>query len=522
MLRFVLVAAVPLLLSEAAFAQCDTWQAPSQIDAAIASGYHAVEEGDYALALRVFEPLAKCGVALAQNNLGAMYGEGRGVPKDEVAAARWYAAAAAQGQSTAQANLGWFFWRGIVFRRDPAEAERYFRLSAAQGDQEGLTGLKELASSDVIGAQVSLGDLYYNGTGVSRDYDEAMRWWLRAAGSPNTTLLSAVAKYKVGSLLALGYSSAEPNDALAAALLLRGADAGIAHAQFVLANMYADGRGVPENYTVALKWLLLSSASGYEAARDMAVKLKAYMTGTQIAEAQSQAEAWRPTLFDEAASQGAGSPAKPAGAIEISSTGTGFFVSSDRHVVTNAHVVSGCSILTTNNGLTLRLLDTDEAADLALLTADAGPPRSPLYLRQGRGVRLADSVLVAGYPLTGLLSSELNATLGSVSALSGPGNDRRIFQITAPVQPGNSGGPVIDASGNLVGVVVSKLDALEVARLTGDIPQNVNFAVSLGALLGFLDANAVDYATRASTAPKSNADVAEIARAATVQIECRN
>jgi len=143
-------------------------------------------------------------------------------------------------------------------------------------------------------------------------------------------------------------------------------------------------------------------------------------------------------------------------------------------------------------------------------------------LRQGRGVRLADSVVVAGYPLTGLLSSGLNVTTGAVSALAGPGDDRRLIQMTAPVQPGNSGGPVLDSSGNVIGVVVSKLDAVAVASINGDIPQNVNFAISLGTLQAFLDANAVDYGTRVSSTPKSNADVAEIPRAASVQIECRN
>lgn len=520
--RIAVLAFVSLLLSEAAFAQCESGRTSQEIDAQITSGVQAFEEGNYTRAFQIFEPLAKCGSALAQNNLGALYGEGHGVPKDEVEAARWYQASASQGHSTAQANLGWFYWTGTVFQRDQDEAERYFRLSAAQGDDEGIGGLKELASLGVVAAQVSLGDLYYNGTGVSQDYDEAMRWWLRAAGSSHATLISAVAKYKVGSLLALGYSSAKPDDAFAAALLQRGADAGIPQAQFVLANLYADGRGVPENYVVAMKWLILSSASGHDAARDMAGQLRTYMTVAQIAEAQGQAEAWQPTSFDEASSRGSGIEAKRDGIEQISSTGSGFFVSSDGHVVTNAHVVSQCSRLSTAKGLPLRLLSTDEATDLALLMADAEARPSALYLRQGRGVRLADSVLVAGYPLTGLLSSELNATLGSVSALAGPANDRRVFQITAPVQPGNSGGPVIDSFGNVVGVVVSKLDAVEVARLTGDIPQNVNFAISLGTLQAFLDANDVDYQTRASSATKSNADVAEMARAATVQIECRN
>ena len=85
---------------------------------------------------------------------------------------------------------------------------------------------------------------------------------------------------------------------------------------------------------------------------------------------------------------------------------------------------------------------------------------------------------MVGYPLRGALASGANVTVGNVSALAGPGDDRRLIQITAPVQPGNSGGPVLDSAGNAVGVAVAKLDAAAMARATGDIPQNVNFAVS--------------------------------------------
>jgi len=89
--------------------------------------------------------------------------------------------------------------------------------------------------------------------------------------------------------------------------------------------------------------------------------------------------------------------------------------------------------------------------------------------------------VVAGYPLRGVLASGANVAAGNVAVLAGPGDDRRLIQITALVQPGNSGGPVLDSSGNAVGVVVSKLDAIAMAQATGDIPQNVNFAVSAGA-----------------------------------------
>jgi S1-C subfamily serine protease len=176
--------------------------------------------------------------------------------------------------------------------------------------------------------------------------------------------------------------------------------------------------------------------------------------------------------------------------------------------------------LTLADGTSLTLQAYEPASDLALLRSTDMAGRTALPLRAGRGIRLADSVLVAGFPLTGIVSPDLNVTTGNVSALSGPDGNRALFQITAPVQSGNSGGPVLDQAGNLVGVVVSKLDAVFVANLTGDLPQNVNFGISLGTLQTFLDANNVDYSSRPSTSDLSNASVAEAARSATFQVVC--
>ena len=106
------------------------------------------------------------------------------------------------------------------------------------------------------------------------------------------------------------------------------------------------------------------------------------------------------------------------------------------------------------------------------------------------------SVVAVGFPLPGLLASEANVTTGIVSALAGIGDDTRFLQMTVPVQPGNSGGPLLDLEGRVVGVVVGKLDAVKVASVTGDIPQNVNFAIKAGVLRSFLDASAVGLARR--------------------------
>lgn len=153
--------------------------------------------------------------------------------------------------------------------------------------------------------------------------------------------------------------------------------------------------------------------------------------------------------------------------------GTGFVVSNEGHLLTNAHVVEGCESLEIA-GHPVEVLAVDESFDLALLKG--APSTSEVAAFAPRPASLNADITIAGYPLNGLLSG-LNVTRGSVTGLKGLAGDATAMQISAPVQPGNSGGPVVDSSGRVVGVVVSKLDAKLVADATGDIPQNVNFAI---------------------------------------------
>jgi S1-C subfamily serine protease len=107
-----------------------------------------------------------------------------------------------------------------------------------------------------------------------------------------------------------------------------------------------------------------------------------------------------------------------------------------------------------------------------------------------------------------------------VNALAGMYNDAHQLQMSAPVQPGSSGGPLLDASGNVVGVVVTKLNAKVVADAMGDIPQNVNFALKSGVARTFLSQNGVQVATAPLAAPRSHADIGDIGRRMTVLVEC--
>lgn len=204
------------------------------------------------------------------------------------------------------------------------------------------------------------------------------------------------------------------------------------------------------------------------------------------------------------------------------SSGTGFVVSHQGHILTNHHVVEGCaSIRTTVEGIQKEVvvIGVDSRNDLAVLKLP-GTISSVARFREGRNIRSGDSIVVIGFPLHGLLAAEANVTTGTVSALAGLGNDTRFLQVTAPVQPGNSGGPLVDQSGHVVGVVVSKLDALKLAKATGVISENINFAINGVVAKAFLDSNRVGYETGLSIKKLEPAEIGEAAKQFTVLLEC--
>ena len=204
-------------------------------------------------------------------------------------------------------------------------------------------------------------------------------------------------------------------------------------------------------------------------------------------------------------------------------SGSGFMITRAGYVVTNKHVVRACRQVQVRVGeATLHVAEViavDPDDDLALLKVDAALPSAVLF-RGSPAVRAGEDVVATGYPLSGLLADEVNVTVGTISALAGMRNDKHVLQMTAPVQPGSSGGPLFDASGQLVGVVVTKLNARIVAEETGDIPQNVNFAVKATVLQDFLDGAKIDYRVGTSRAERSNADIGDIGREVTVMVQC--
>ena len=162
----------------------------------------------------------------------------------------------------------------------------------------------------------------------------------------------------------------------------------------------------------------------------------------------------------------------------------------------------------------------DSINDLALLATEIRPSQ---WAKLRQSVPQGEDVVVYGFPLAGVLSSAGNIVTGNVTALAGLGDDSRFLQISAPVQPGNSGGPLLDRQGNVIGVVVSKLNALRVASVTGDIPQNVNFSIKASVAKGFLDAHNVKYSEDAvgqQNLPLTTPEIAKRAQALVARVVC--
>ena len=208
-------------------------------------------------------------------------------------------------------------------------------------------------------------------------------------------------------------------------------------------------------------------------------------------------------------------------AAQAVSSGTAFSVAPEL-LITNHHVVKGCSsvdVISPDGRRTGSIEAADANIDLAILRV-SGLRGTTARLREPTNVFLGEQVLVFGYPFTGALSSGGNFTSGIISALRGLLDSANQLQITSPVQPGNSGGPLMDSSGLVIGVVQSKL-SLNAVRLLGDIPQNVNFAISLDALTQFLAKHKIDFQTTARSPALDTARVAEMAQTFTHRIECK-
>jgi S1-C subfamily serine protease len=202
-----------------------------------------------------------------------------------------------------------------------------------------------------------------------------------------------------------------------------------------------------------------------------------------------------------------GPGSSPAGEPVGSASGTGFVVGRNL-IVTCNHVIQNAKRIEiafdgAKDAFPLEVVVQDDANDLAVLRVlpnEKGtyPVLTAVPMADTSLVRLGQPVFTIGFPLGALLGEEVKVTDGSVSALSGLKNDPRMLQVSVPVQPGNSGGPLFDEHGSAVGVVVASLSASYLYQNTGALPQNVNFAVRSDYVLALLRRVAKDSPLTAS------------------------
>jgi S1-C subfamily serine protease len=173
---------------------------------------------------------------------------------------------------------------------------------------------------------------------------------------------------------------------------------------------------------------------------------------------------------------------------DLNTTGSGFLITDDGYLVTNNHVVKNAKkvrVVTNAGTFDAKVVTVDAANDLALLKTEG--KFSSLPIAAGRTAHLGGTVATVGFPDPSLQGFSPKLAKGEIASLSGIKDDPRYFQMSVPVQPGNSGGALVDEHGNVVGAVSAKLDASAALAASGSLPENVNYAVKSSFLLSFLE-----------------------------------
>jgi S1-C subfamily serine protease len=192
-------------------------------------------------------------------------------------------------------------------------------------------------------------------------------------------------------------------------------------------------------------------------------------------------------------------------------------------LVTSDHVVDGCSLIEIRapESIKVHVIARDSKNDLALLGMDKGGEIGVPVSFRDAPPRLGENVAAVGYPLRGLLTSDMGISFGAISATKGIQDAANLFQFTAPVQPGNSGGPILDKHGVLIGVVKGGLNVRKLQTVAGVTPQNVNFGVPADLVLALLKSAKLRHLVSVNNKEMSGEDLALMARKFVFPVICR-
>lgn len=380
-----------------------------------------------------------------------------------------------------------------------------------------IDSLRKNAEAGDAKSQAKLGRIYQVRKGVPKDPDQAVQWYRKAADQGY-----AVAQLHLGVCYDIG-DGVEKDAVEAAKWYRKAADQGEPNAQLQMGLYFMQGSGVIKNDVEGLAWVYLASAGGNERAEKLIPTQEKYYNEASLLEARQRATELQALIAANKASTNNNSAAisQPDVAPNTpKASGSGAFISADGLVLTAAHVVQGASrieVVTAAGKLAATVVKIDTTNDVALLKC-TGSNFTPLPIAPSKEARAGTSVFTVGFPNIQLQGFDPKLTKGEISSQTGFQDDPRQWQISVPIQPGNSGGPLCDENGNLIGIILSTLDPLKMAKLAGEIPQNVNYAVKSSYILPLLDDVQNLPQPRVVTTNKKFEDVVDSVRPSTVLI----
>jgi S1-C subfamily serine protease len=405
-----------------------------------------VEEQSPDFAYALLRVAARTNHADAQWQLALAYKDGRGVGKNPEKSAFWARQASRNGSALGSSYLAHYSLTGYGVKKDLAKARELLHLAAERDEP--------WAQAELAGSLLGLDTNW----GHEPNYKAAQKWALHVA-------------------------TLQPDDQNASLLASK------AKGLNVLGVIYARGLGVPKNETEALAYYYLAKSIAVGPKQNKVFEQNIVSSERQMSPSarqysQLRAQELRPLYFEQAPAQ-AEAPASEGLQFGF---GSGVFVTQEGHLLTAAHVVENAAKVKARlneETLEAEIIAIDHPNDVALLKVDAKVDAAPV--RSSAGVELGNQVFTIGFPNMLLQGTEPKFTEGTISSTSGMRDDPRQFQVSVQVQPGNSGGALFDDNGNVVGLVVARLDDEATSQLTGSLPQNVNYAVKSSYALPLLE-----------------------------------
>jgi len=435
--------------------------------------------------------------------LARCYYFGQGTDKDDRKQLALLRRGQAKQNTQCMASLAWAYqWGSLGLTKDDDLAVSTYLRAARLGRQRCYDSaasillnnkndgyfraiLQEAEKADAPDCHFWLGfHHHYGREGLAKDEAKAAALYERSVAAGNN-----LAKTYLGLLLIDG-QGVPKNPQRAITLIKEAALAGIDFAQFSYAYYLNQGTGTVQDASMAYFWANIAAASGENEAYgkqrdDLAKKIGP----SETLRVQALCREW---LSSRKGTQNL--PANPDRETPAGGSGSGLIFTLDGYVLTNHHVVAGGSqfkvITARGEEIAASLIASDEKLDVAVLKLASTYrakdfPNPPKLVSSGK-VKSGEKVFTVGHPLGDLLSSEAKYNDGTISAMSGMGNDQHIMQISVPIQPGNSGGPLANTRGEVVGLIVATVNGSALLKEANILAQNINFAIKSDPILAFL------------------------------------